>query len=123
MVLKKREFSVTQNLTNVAMNRSAHKWVTQPGYLLIGKMRDVMKKVVVSPGVSVSWDTAMTEIVENPEYGTQNSSSVLNHGRCQNVELQPPQQSNKSQIQKSAQNINLLPISQVNHKEQHLHKA
>ena len=101
MVLKKREFSVTQNLTNVAMNRSAHKWVTQPGYLQTGKMRDVMKKVVVSPGVNVSWDTVTTEIVENPEYGTQNSSSVLNHGRCQHVGLQPQQQSKKSYIPKS----------------------
>jgi len=116
MVSTKREFSVTQNLTNVVMNRSAHKWVTQPGYLLIGKMRDVMRKVVVSPGVNVSWDTVTTEIVENPEYGTQNSSNVLNHGRCQHVGLQPQQQS-QPQRATPAQSINCVKRMDIGRKK------
>ena len=56
-------------------------------------VKDVRRMVVVSHGVSVSWDTATTEIVENQEFGMEPSSNVLNSGSYLNVASQPQQPS------------------------------
>ena len=91
--MKMNESCVTQIQTDVAMAEFAHRLATQRGYLMTGKLKGVLRMDAVSHGVNVSWGTAMIGIVENLECGTWTSSNVLNNGRCQNVELQPPQQS------------------------------
>ena len=68
-------------------------------------VRDVRRMVVVSHGVSVSLDTATTEIVENPEFGMESSSNVWNSGSYLNV-VSPPQQPSRF--------LGLLSQSQLN---------